>query len=83
MNTAIKLLIIVSLLSGCQYVVGGCEAKKLLPYSKSELIYEPHCSEKCCEFVVNEELDDLMTEICHEMWCFRDCEWTMNHKSCY
>jgi len=83
MNTVIKLLIIVGLLGGCQFVVDGCDAEKLLPYSKSELIYEPHCSEKCCELVVHEESDDPMTKICHEMWCFSDCKWTMNHKSCY
>ena len=78
MSFAIKLLIIAILISGCQLVVGACDPEKLLPYSKDELIYEPHCSEKCCELVVEEE-----TKTCHEMWCFRDCEWTMNHKSCY
>jgi hypothetical protein len=83
MNTVIKLLIIASLISGCQLVVDACDPEEMLPYSKSDLIYELHCSKKCCEFVVHEEPDDLMSETCHEMWCFRDCEWTMNHKSCY
>jgi hypothetical protein len=78
MSFATKLLIIVTLLSGCQFVVDACDPEKLLPYSKDELIYEPHCSKKCCELVVEKE-----TKMCHEMWCFRDCEWTMNHKSCY
>jgi len=83
MNTVIKLLIIGSLLTGCQLVVDPCDPEKSLPYSKGELIYEPHCSKKCCELVVHEKPGDPMTEICHEMWCFKDCEWTMNHKSCY
>ena len=83
MNTVIKLLIIASLINGCQLVVDACDPEKMLPYSKSELIYKPHCSEKCCELVVYEEPANSMTKTCHEMWCFRDCEWTMNHKSCY
>ena len=83
MNTVIKLLIIVNLLSSCQYVVGGCDAEELVPYTKDELFEEPNCSKKCCDFVVNETVGDPMTKMCHEMWCFRDCEWTMNHKACY
>jgi len=81
--TIIAILIIVILISGCQYVVDACDPGDLVPYSKSELIYEPHCSEKCCEFVVYEVPDDSMTEMCHEMWCFSNCTWTMNHKTCY
>ena len=83
MNTVIKLLMIGGLMSGCQVGGNDCDPQELLPYSKSEVIYEPHCSEKCCEFVVHEEPGDSLTETCHEMWCFRDCEWTMNHKACY
>ena len=78
MNTVIKLLMIGSLMSGCQLAGDNCDPQELLPYSKNDLIYEAHCSQKCCEFVVEQEV-----ETCHEMWCFRDCEWTMNHTSCY
>ena len=83
MNTVTRLLIIVGFLSGCQMLVDDCDPEKSLPYSKSELIYEPHCSKKCCELVVDEDSDASITKICHEMWCFKDCKWTMNHRSCY
>ena len=79
MKTAIKILIgAVFALSACQLIVDPCDPQASLPYSKGDLVYEPHCSSKCCEFVVHET-----TEICHQMWCFSDCEWTMTHKSCY
>ena len=78
MNTVIKLLMIGSLMNGCQMGGNDCEPQELLPYTKSDLVYEPHCSEKCCEFVINEE-----AKTCHEMWCFRDCQWNMTHESCY
>jgi len=77
LTAIIKLLIIIILLNGCQ-IMDTCDPEESLPYSKSELIYEAHCSQKCCEFVVDKE-----AETCHEMWCYRDCEWTMNHQSCY
>ena len=78
------ILIIGTFLSACQLVVDPCDPEGSLPYSKNDLIYEPHCSsKKCCEFIVNEEPSDSMTKICHEMWCFRDCTWTMNHRTCY
>ena len=78
MNIVIKLLIIVTLLSGCQAVFDECDPADLLPYSKSEIPYETHCNDKCCEFIVDTE-----TETCFEMWCFRDCKWSMNHSYCY
>ena len=79
MNIVIRgTLCVFLLVSGCQIVTGACDPEDLLPYSKKELIYEPSCSNKCCEFVVEKD-----AKICHEMWCFGNCSWTMTHDACY
>ena len=77
MNTAIKLMVITFLLSGCQAIAGSCDANDSVPYSKDE-VGESHCNDKCCEFVVYKA-----AEACHEMWCYSDCNWKKKHEYCY
>jgi len=78
LTAIIRLLLIVAFLSGCNVVFGGCDPADSLPYSENEVVHEPHCSSKCCEYVIYKE-----SKMCFEIWCFRDCQWTMNHSSCY
>jgi hypothetical protein len=80
MKNVIKYLIIVSFAAGCNVVFSDdeCNAEKTAPYSKEE-VAQPHCNNKCCEFIIYG-----LTETCHEMWCFDgDCFWDMTHSYCY
>jgi hypothetical protein len=71
-------IVICFVLTACDIPIGDrCDAEELAPYSEEIL---EGCSDKCCLWI----LLDFDTGVrCDEMWCFRDCHWSMMHETCY
>jgi hypothetical protein len=74
-------LLLVLFIVGCNVIwppPDECNPHATIPYGAEE-VGEPHCNDKCCEFVVY-----TAAEACHEMWCYDGkCSWEMTHSFCY